>query len=98
MLRAYLLSYDIGDARRLRLMHRLAKAHGRALQYSVFTCLLTAEQRVRLAQRVDTIIDRGKDRVVILDLGVVRDRETWIPPVEIFGRQELQTDPRVVIV
>src|SRR5579884_3360408 len=98
MLRAYLLSYDIGDAKRLRAMHRLAKAHGRPLQYSVFTCLLTRENRIRLAQRIDGIIDRTKDRVVLLDLGSVADRESWIPPVEVFGRQDIPAQRSAIIV
>jgi len=98
MLRAYVLSYDIGDAKRLRAMHRLAKAHGRPLQYSVFTCLLTRENRIRLAQRIDGIIDRTKDRVVLLDLGSVADRESWIPPVEVFGRQDIPAQRSAIIV
>ena len=32
MLRAYLLSYDISNPRRLREMHKIAKAFGRPLQ------------------------------------------------------------------
>jgi CRISPR/Cas system-associated endoribonuclease Cas2 len=35
MLRAYILSYDIADPKRLRTMHKLAKAYGQPLQYSV---------------------------------------------------------------
>lgn len=88
MLRAYILSYDIGDAKRLRAMHRLAKAYGRPLQYSVFACLLRREDRVRLAQRIESLIDRENDRVIILDIGTVGDRESWIAPMETFGRQD----------
>lgn len=98
MLRAYLLSYDIADAKRLRLMHRLAKAYGKPLQYSVFICMLRREQRVRLAQRIDALIDESKDRVVILDLGYVEDRESWLPPVEVFGRQVVEAERAVVVV
>ena len=98
MLRAYILSYDVADPKRLRAMHRLAKAYGRPLQYSVFTCLLRREDRVRLAQRIEALINRVEDRVVILDIGSVADRETWIPPVEIFGRQDIPTQRSAVIV
>lgn len=98
MLRAYILSYDIADAKRLRAMHKLAKAHGRPLQYSVFACMLRREDRVRLAQRVEALIDAKRDRVIILDIGSVTDRESWIPPMEVFGRQEAATQPSVVIV
>jgi len=98
MVRAYLLSYDISNARRLRAMHKLAKAHGRPLQYSVFSCILRREERVRLAARIEALIDRKEDRVIILDMGPVADRESWIPPMEIFGRQQPGEAPAVVIV
>jgi hypothetical protein len=51
-----------------------------------------------LAQRIDALIDLKKDRVVILDLGYVEDRESWLPPIETFGRQTVEPDKAVVIV
>ena len=98
MLRGYLLSYDVDDKRRLREMHKLARAYGRPLQYSVFACTLRREDRVRLASRIEALIDRAKDRVVLLDLGTVADRESWIPPLEIFGRQEIPRGRNAVVV
>jgi CRISPR-associated protein Cas2 len=98
VLRAYILSYDISDPKRLRQMHKLAKAFGRPLQYSVFACLLRREDRVRLAGRIGSIINPGEDRVVILDIGAVRDRESWIPPMEVFGCQEIPVQRSAVIV
>lgn len=97
-LRAYLLSYDIGDPKRLRTMHKLAKGYGRPLQYSVFACMLRREDRVKLASRIRALIDTRADRVIIIDLGAVVDRESWLPPVEIFGTQEIRSTPPVVIV
>jgi CRISPR-associated protein Cas2 len=98
MLRAYLLSYDIGDAKRLRQMHKLAKAFGRPLQYSVFACLLRREDRVRLAARIEALIDSKRDRVIILDMGTIPDRESWIPPMQIFGSQEIAQERNALIV
>lgn len=98
MLRAYILSYDISDPKRLRTMHKLAKAFGRPLQYSVFACLLRREDRVRLAARVEELIDRSEDRVIILDIGSVQDRDSWIPPMQVFGRQLVPQQRSVVIV
>lgn len=98
MLRAYLLCYDIASAPRLRKMHELAKAYGRPIQYSVFVCVLRREDRVRLADRVSRLIHHHLDRVAILDLGPVPDRESWIPPVEIFGRQRVEPEAATVIV
>lgn len=97
-LRAYILSYDISNAKRLRLMHKLAKAYGRPLQYSVFACILRRDDRVRLSARVESLINKSEDRVVILDIGAVVDRESWLPPIEVFGRQELPAQRSAVIV
>lgn len=98
MVRAYILSYDIADAKRLREMHKLAKAFGRPLQYSVFYCMLRREDRVRLATRVGILIDAKSDRVIIIDIGPVPDRECWIPPMAVFGRQSPAVSPGVIIV
>lgn len=97
-MRAYILSYDIANPKRLRLMHKLALAYGRPLQYSVFCCTLRREDRVRLAARVQALINAREDRVILLDIGTVEDRESWIPPMEIFGRQFAPSAPSVVIV
>ena len=97
-LRAYILAYDIGDAKRLRAVHKLAKAFGRPLQFSVFACLLRREDRVRLAARVEGLINRSEDRVVIVDIGAVTDRDSWLPPIEVFGRQEVPGHPSATIV
>jgi len=79
-------------------MHKLATAFGRPLQYSVFACLLRREDRVRLAARVEALIDFKRDRVIILDIGTVADRESWIPPMQTFGRQEIAQERNVVII
>ena len=97
-MRAYLLSYDIANPKRLRAMHSLAKAYGKPLQYSVFACLLRREDRVRLAARIEALLNRAQDRVVIIDLGAVRDRESWIPPMQVFGRQALPQSESSIIV
>ena len=98
MIRAYILSYDIANAKRLRAVHKLAKAYGRPLQYSVFMCLLRREDRVRLGARISALINGAEDRIVIVDVGNVADRESWIPPVEIFGRQVPLEAPSAVII
>jgi len=98
LLRAYLLCYDIADAKRLRKMHKLAKAFGQPLQYSVFACLLRREDRVRLAARVEALIDHRRDRVIVLDIGAVADRESWIPPMQVFGLQVIPSERNSLIV
>lgn len=98
MLRAYILAYDIMDPKRLRAMNRLAKAFGRPLQYSVFACLLRREDRVRLAARIEMTINQREDRVIVLDTGPVTDRESWIPPMQVFGSQIIPRSRSTLIV
>ncbi len=79
-------------------MHALAKAFGRPLQYSVFVCVLRREDRVTLGARVEALIQHRSDRVVIIDLGTVPDRDSWIPPLEVFGMQHVPSEPSSIIV
>jgi CRISPR-associated protein Cas2 len=95
--RVYLLSYDIRDKRRLREMHKVAKAFGRMLQYSLYACALTRTQRIDLRIRVAAVMDAKVDSVIILDLGAMQDRESWIPPYESLGIVE-QLDVRSSII
>ncbi len=60
--------------------------------------MLRRDQRIRLAERIEGLIDGAKDRVVLIDLGYVEDRESWIPPLEVFGRQQIDPGDSVVIV
>lgn len=83
--RVYLLSYDIREKRRLRAMHKVATAFGRRLQYSLYACALTRAQRIDLRIAVGGVIDAAVDSVIILDLGAMVDRESWIPQYESLG-------------
>lgn len=69
-------------------MHRIAKAFGAAVQYSVFLCVLTRTDRARLSSAIAAAIDHKRDRVVVIDLGIHSD-ESWIPDIETFGRQDI---------
>lgn len=78
-------------------MHKTARAFGTALQYSVFLCVLDRTDRVRLAGRIEDTIDRTRDRVILIDLGLDQD-SSRIPEVEIFGRQQVTRTRKHVIV
>lgn len=84
MRRSYLLCYDIADAKRLRRIHRLAKAYGEPWQYSVFYCILSPIDRVRLERDLAEIINHDEDQVLIIDLGprdeAVRETVTTLGP------------------
>ena len=69
MRREYLVCYDISDARRLRAVFRIVRGYGDALQYSVFRCLLSGTEKVRLLAELDEVIHARDDQVLLVDLG-----------------------------
>jgi CRISPR-associated protein Cas2 len=65
----YLISYDVADARRLRLTYRKLCGFGTALQYSVFRCELSALQLHALKEGLWEILNLMEDRVMVVNLG-----------------------------
>ena len=96
MRRCYLLCYDIREQRRLRQVHRIAKAYGESWQYSVFYCVLSEIDRVRLERDLLEIINLKQDQILIIDLGphddALRDRVCTLGP------SLPEPDGRVVII
>lgn len=78
----HLVAYDIRDARRLRAVHKIMRAHGISFQYSVFICDLTPVQRFALLQELERAIDRREDSVAAVELGDPSDnaRFTYLGP------------------
>jgi len=67
----YLVSYDISDPKRLRVVNKVLKGFGEGLHYSVFRCDLTKKGRVELVGCIEEVINHSEDRVMIVDLGPV---------------------------
>ena len=67
--RVYVVVYDIADQKRWRQVFKAMKGYGRWLQLSVFQCRLTARRRVEMAAKLEHLIHRDEDHVIILDLG-----------------------------
>jgi len=65
----YIVSYDICDAKRLRLVHKTMLGYGEPLQYSVFCCDLSASARIMLMADLTEIIDHREDQVMLIDIG-----------------------------
>lgn len=91
----YLVAYDIRHPRRLRRVHKVAKAFGDPLQYSVFVCDLTAVELVSLRAALVEEMQLLQDSVGIFDLGPPRGR--GVTCVEFIGaRQDLPTGEAAV--
>lgn len=65
----YLLAYDIRESRRLRRVHRVAKAWGYPLQYSVFVCDLTKSELLMMKRDLLAEMSIAQDSIGIFDLG-----------------------------
>jgi len=86
MRNVYLVCYDVCDAKRLRLTHKVMLGCGNPVQYSVFRCDLSSVERQRLKEALWEILDWSCDRIMIIDLGPVGSRgdeciEFWGDPI-----------------
>jgi len=65
----YIVTYDIGDPKRLRLVFKTMKGAGEHLQLSVFRCDLTDRQRETLKLNLVDLIKPSEDQVLFIELG-----------------------------
>ncbi len=92
----YLVAYDISDAGRLRAVFRTMRGFGDSLQYSVFSCDLSAKERVMLEEALTAVINVREDRVLIVDTGPAEARGT--KAIRALGRQWLPTQVEVMVI
>ena len=65
----YIVTYDIADDKRWRRLFKLMHGYGEWLQLSVFQCRLSRMRQAELVQRIESILDREKDHLLMVDLG-----------------------------
>lgn len=70
----YIVTYDICDPRRLRLVFKLMQGWGTHRQYSVFECELNRTELAELRGRLTTLIHHDEDQVLFADLGPTEGR------------------------
>jgi CRISPR-associated protein Cas2 len=69
MRQAYVVSYDVCDPKRLRLVFKIMKGYGEHLQLSVFRCELDAREMVELKGKLHEAINHEEDQVLFIDMG-----------------------------
>lgn len=69
MRQTYIVSYDISDPKRLRLVFRTMRGYGDHLQLSVFRCELNHRELVELRTKLDATIKHDEDQVLFVDVG-----------------------------
>lgn len=65
----YIVCYDIRDPDRLRRVHEKMEGFGAPLQYSVFGCDLTRQEKVTMIAALTELINHREDRIMIVDTG-----------------------------
>lgn len=69
MRNAYIVSYDVADAKRLRRVFKTMLGMGDHLQLSVFRCELSERDKMRLVAKLDAVIHHDEDQILIIDIG-----------------------------
>ncbi|MFM7148425.1 MAG: CRISPR-associated endonuclease Cas2 [Gemmataceae bacterium] len=65
---SYLVCYDIRDPKRLKQVASTCEDFGYRRQYSVFLCRITELEMLRLRIRLEDIINREEDQVLIIPM------------------------------
>ncbi len=85
--------YDISNDKRRTKLHKRLKDFGEPVQYSVFECLLEAEEFEKLKKAVQRIIRPRLDHVRYYVLcGACRGK------IEVIGRKEVTRETEVMVV
>lgn len=72
MRRLYLVTYDIADPKRLRLVFKIMRGYGDHLQYSVFRCELSDKEKFEMIGYLEDVIHHNEDQVLLVPLGPAR--------------------------
>ncbi len=80
----FIVTYDICDPKRLRLVYKTLRGYGLHLQLSVFQCDLSERERVVLGGELMALIDGTEDQVLFIRLGPPEGRGDEV--MEAIGR------------
>ena len=69
----FIVAYDICNPKRLRRVHKITKAFGESIQYSVFLCRLDKSRLTKLKTQLSREINQEEDQIVFMKLGPESD-------------------------
>ncbi len=69
MRKSFFVCYDISSPARWRRVYRLMRGYGDHIQLSVFRCILSAREVAELRARLEELIHKVDDHVLIVDSG-----------------------------
>ena len=89
----FLVVYDLPDDKRRTRLHKRLKDFGSPVQYSVFECILTSKDFLRMKAAVKKIVKTKFDHIrYYIICNSCREK------IEIIGRHEVSTEPDVHVV
>lgn len=65
----YIVTYDIADEKRWRMVFKIMKGYGEWLQLSVFQCRLSPRRHAELIELLTGAINNRQDHVLLVDVG-----------------------------
>jgi CRISPR-associated protein Cas2 len=65
----YIVTYDIADDKRWRMVFKIMKGYGEWLQLSVFQCRLSPRRHAELIELLSGAINNRQDHVLLVDIG-----------------------------
>jgi CRISPR-associated protein Cas2 len=89
----YVVTYDTPCQKRRTKMANVLSAYGKRVQYSVFECVLSAQQLRELRLRLEQIVKRSEDSVRIYPLS-----GHTLGQIEIWGGVPLTQRPGSIVV
>lgn len=92
----YIVTYDIHDDDRRTRVFKTLRGAGDHIQYSVFRCDLSAQERITLIAQLHPLIEHREDQILLIDLGPVDGRAATC--IAAIGRPYLDPERTVVIV
>jgi CRISPR-associated protein Cas2 len=91
MRQRYIVTYDVRDPRRLRLVFKTLKGYGEHLQLSVFRCDLDRMAYVTLKAALAEAIHSREDQVLFISLGPTEGRA--LEAIESLGVPHVNDEP-----
>jgi CRISPR-associated protein Cas2 len=76
--RRYLVAYDIRDDRRLRSIAGCMEGYGTRIQYSVFVCDLSDQEKIIMRGDIEALMKPSEDSVMVVDLGQAGDSTRFL--------------------
>jgi CRISPR-associated protein Cas2 len=93
---SYLVTYDISNDKRLRLVFKIMRGWGDHLQFSVFECQLTPMDAIRLRGELAAVIHHEEDQVLFVNLGPAEGRGDRV--ISSLGRPYSRVDAPCIVV